>query len=185
MCRKSAAVLFLVVVLQASCTTVIPPNQSNLELKTEPTGAMVYQTQDGSAWGMAPQLRIFTLSPSALQSGVVSIQITAIWPSGAQKTETVKWSTNFRTAHYTVSRPVNVPGLNIDLAHALQIQARDAAEKASADAAYAQAMAQFGAGMADAVKTRYPAQPYQQPSPKPAESILCTTIGNITTCRPR
>lgn len=116
-----------------SCATPIGPNQSQLTYISVPPGAMLYE--NNTAWGMAPQTKIYT----SLDGKTATKGVTAVWPSGAKSTQffNVKLGTR-QTA--TMSRPPNAPGMDRDLAFAEQLRLNQETKRAANDAALAAAI---------------------------------------------
>lgn len=96
---------------------------------------------------------------------------TAVWPSGAKTTKTIMMDVNNKNSSITLYRPIDAPGLDVDLAHAMKIQARDDAERARAEAA-SQAAAQNISNTIDEIAK----------SRRRSPGITCIKMGDITTC---
>ena len=162
---KTAALVrivpFLMIMFLAGCGgPTLAPNQVMLTYRTEPPGAMLYE--NGVAWGMAPQTRIYTGDSSAAAAGVIRTQpVTAIWPSGAKK----EFGTNLPMGQgprvATISRPQDAPGLDVDMAHAMKLQQMDAARQAEEERALRDAADYFN---------------------KPKNQTECIVMGNIVDC---
>jgi hypothetical protein len=123
-------VLFFCVLALAGCATPLQPNQTQLTFLSEPPGAMFYEGE--TAWGVAPQVRIYTSYNGTTKTNAV----TAIWSSGARKTMTFNFTLGEKQIA-TFSRPPNAPGLNIDLAFAERLRQGDEASRAAGSAAIA------------------------------------------------
>lgn len=106
------SVIALTVVV-TGCATSLAPNQVSITYETQPPGAMLYDAISGTAWGQSPQTRIYTLKLPG-QDAVATV--TAVWGSGAKKTDKVRITTSVQRGTYTLSRPVDAPGLDRDLA---------------------------------------------------------------------
>ena len=156
------------------CATPAPQlaaNQILIRHESQPTGAMIYL--DDQSLGMAPFSKIYTANNRLSANGTGNMTFTAAWPSGAKIIKTFLMDVNKKNVLVSLSRPLNAPGMNVDMAHALQLQARDDAEKARADAAYRDALNSIATSISDVAKARNP----------PATQFTCTTIGIYTTCR--
>lgn len=143
----------------------IPPNQAHTTFYTQPPGAMLYEGD--TAWGMAPQKRIFALLPG--QTALVSRPITAIWPSGAKVTSQVRMNPGSEQ-QYTFSRPMDAPGLDKDMAFANQLKQTAIAQQ-QADAAKSMATAAM-------IKATVPPPPVY----RPPVTTNCNSFGNATNC---
>lgn len=101
-------------ILLAACATALKPNQVSVEFYTEPPQAFLFGS-DGSAWGIAPQTRVWTFNSieEAKRGGTYSV--TAKWVSGAERTDNIRLSTSVQKGTYTLSRPIDAPGLDQDL----------------------------------------------------------------------
>ena len=90
------------------------------------------------AYGVAPQTLVFTLTPEAIQRGWVDDNnIRAIWPSGAER-KGIRLSMNLRNGYLKFSRPPDAPGLDKDMAYAVQVsqlKAQQAQAAAASDTA--------------------------------------------------
>lgn len=121
-----------VTALLVGCSS-LEPNEMRLTINTEPAGAMLYD-EGGTSWGMAPQSLRYTASVGS--SFVYPRPITAVWPSGARKT----YSGSLKAGEaweITISRPIDAPGMSIDMAHAARIQSIKAQKEAADSAAAA------------------------------------------------
>jgi uncharacterized protein YceK len=112
--------LVFVVLLNAGCGT-LERNQIQITLKSEPSGAMIYEGE--KAWGVTPLTLNFNFTEQALLNGYADHAISAVWPSGARKDQTIRFRMDVGTyQHYVFSRPSNVPGLDTDFANAARLQ---------------------------------------------------------------
>lgn len=119
--------------LLAACSTT-NPNVLAVTVYSQPEGAMLYEAS--KALGMTPYRLNYQLTPALKQAGIVNAKpITAVWPSGARETYSMKYqlSTGLNQ-YYTISRPQDAPGLEQDLAHAANLQAHRASTNANSDA---------------------------------------------------
>ena len=157
--RTTNAGIFAALALLGGCVSV-PKNQAYTTFYSQPPGAMLYE--GNTAWGLAPQTRIFTTNPG--QSAITSAPITAIWASGARVTTPVSMTPGIEQA-FTFSRPPNAPGLDKDLALANQMQQNQIAQE--------QADAQNAAAFAAAMKASQLAPPVM---------TNCTTALNTVNC---
>lgn len=151
-----------VMLMVANCATPVGPNQTELTFVTVPHGAMLYEGQ--TAWGMAPQKKVF----NSRNGGTTTGTVTAIWSSGARMTQTFNVTLGTRQIA-TMSRPPNAPGMDKDLAFAEQLRHREEARHAANDAA-------LGA----AIRAAFP----PPPPPNPVVNCTSTKIGGQiqTTC---
>ena len=110
------SVILVVAILVSGCATTTPlaDNQVKVTYNSQPRGALLYDAERGTAWGIEPQTRIYTLSSA--ENGATVAVVTAVWPSGAKSTERININTKHgNQGEYTLSRPVDAPGLDRDL----------------------------------------------------------------------
>lgn len=121
------------VVLLSACSTT-NPNLLAVSIYSQPEGAILYQ--ESTALGMAPRRLNYQLTPAEKQAGEVNAKtITAIWPSGAKETIKPKYYlTTGLNQYFTISRPMDAPGLEQDLTHATNLQAQRANAKSNSGA---------------------------------------------------
>ena len=105
------AVIVSVAIWISGCATPLAANQVQVEFKSTPPGALIYGP-DGVAWGVAPQSRVWTF-PNAQTPSIV--EVTAVWRSGARKTDRIDLRKGPQLGEWTFSRPLNAPNLNLDL----------------------------------------------------------------------
>lgn len=163
--RSIKSIAFLPLVLAMVGCASIPANQAHTTFYTQPPGALLYEGD--TAWGMAPQKRIYTLTTG--QTVIVSRPITAVWPSGAKVTTQVRMNPGV-AQQYTFSRPLDAPGLDKDMAFANQLQQTAIAQQ-RADAASSMATAAI-------IKATQPPPPVY----RPPVTTNCNSFGNATNC---
>ncbi len=116
-------------VVLAGCATPLKQNQVRVTFYSEPPGAMIYWKDH--AYGIAPQTLTFDLPDDAVRRGYLDDNfIRALWPSGAEA-KGVRLTTQVREGEFKFSRPPNAPGLDKDLAYAVQLRQIQAAEAAA------------------------------------------------------
>jgi len=107
------------VLVVSGCATTLRPNQVEVTFSSEPPGALLYDSTPGAsngvAWGVAPQTRVWTFPPQQMRDGG-KISVTAVWPSGAKKTDIITLTPKVRRGEWKLSRPMDAPGLERDLA---------------------------------------------------------------------
>lgn len=179
------ALIFYSSILLSACSTT-NPNTLAVTIYTQPEGAILYE--GSNALGMAPRQVGYQLTPNHKQSGVVNASsITAVWPSGAKETVSMQYQLNIGLSQYfTISRPMDAPGLEQDLAHAANLQARSANSKSNSDAGTAlmllnSAVEGFNSGY------NKPSNKSYYPYPTQSNELRCTSrkIGNqvYTDCK--
>lgn len=110
----------------AGCSAPLQTNQVKVTYQTIPPGAMIYKGQQ--ALGRAPQSLTYTFDQQALTAGYyIDREVTAVWPSGA-RVGTFKILTSVKDGEIQISRPVNAPGLDVDLANADRLRSIESAE---------------------------------------------------------
>lgn len=163
-------IVLVFLLLLAGCATPakapqLAANQIRVDHYSQPNGAIIYM--NNTAIGTTPFSLVYTGNSLLTSEGTGNLSLTAVWPSGAKATQVVR--VNIRQQQHisvVLSRPVDAPRLDIDMANAAQIQARVDAAKAQADArtdAMWQALGNSAANMG-------------------SRRINCTTIGPTTSC---
>ncbi len=132
-----------------------------LTIYSEPSGALIYG-EDGTAWGVTkanvpggPGLqKAFTFSSHEAQKQGTTTFITAVWASGAKSKVKLAIGGAGRplVGSWTFSRPMDAPGLDIDLkaASLSQVQTQTPPQTQSENSAAAAALTAFGIGLAQA-----------------------------------
>jgi hypothetical protein len=126
-------VIGVVAVLASGCAT---PTLT-VTYYTDPAGATLYEG-NGKRLGPSPYSACYTISPEQQREGVARLSpITARWPSGAE-TETGVINANLNQCGYsqqlTLFRPKNVPGVEIDVGHAIASEQNEIARRQAAAA---------------------------------------------------
>jgi hypothetical protein len=161
----SFVVLIFVVTVLANCGGPELAPQVLLTVQTDPQGAMLYS--NGAALGMAPQTWVYIADAQAQAGWIRTANVTAVWPSGA-KTETSVTLVMHRGPQFvTISRPLNAPGLDVDMAHALKLQQI----KTAPDGADAQAV--------------HDAAEYPSTQQRTTTDTDCDALGNTIDCKRR
>lgn len=124
----SKSAFILASVLLTSCATSPKPNEVNLRVESIPKGALIYS--ENKAIGESPVYIKYTVTEQMIRSGFVVddvyavwpggakfvvANVHAVWPSGAKATERVKINLGRSDQKIVISRPVDAPGLEIDL----------------------------------------------------------------------
>ena len=111
--------------LIGGCATPLAHNQVRVTFESEPAGAAIYW--GSTAYGTAPQTLTFDLSDDAVRRGwQLDDNLRVVWPSGAER-RGITLNMAVRDSVLRYSRPADAPGLERDLAWALQLgQARNA-----------------------------------------------------------
>ncbi|PXX42894.1 hypothetical protein [Aquitalea magnusonii] len=113
--------IIIATITSLSACAAMQGNQVSLTVKTEPPGAMLYE--GNHALGMAPQTLNYNGDPS--KNIINTSKVTAIWPSGAQNSQSFNLPMHQGSFSATISRPKNAPGLANDLANADRVAAAE------------------------------------------------------------
>jgi hypothetical protein len=105
-------IILFILVLITGCATSVAHDEASLKVLSNPLGATI--TYDGKTF-QAPQTLYFKLT-----GATATTKLTATWPSGASVTMNVRLVAG-QSLHYTMQRPPNTPGLDADMAWALQM----------------------------------------------------------------
>lgn len=122
--------LLLSTIIVAACATPLKPNQVSVEFDTEPPLAVLYGS-DGTAWGTAPQTRVWTFNTAEGAKIGSTVSVTAMWPSGAKKTQSIRLTASVQNGTFKISRPMDAPGLAQDLEYVRRIKDREDANSAA------------------------------------------------------
>ena len=156
--KLTKALMVVSAILVAACATPLKPNQVSVVFDTEPPLAILYGS-DGTAWGSAPQTRVWTFKSIEGAKAGATVSVTAVWPSGAKKTQNIRLSGSVQEGAFKISRPIDAPGLAQDLEYVRRIRNQEAAQDAANAAMIRQAF--------ESNKKR---------------SATCTNFGTITHC---
>lgn len=174
--KRSTYALALVTVL-AGCAG-IPSNEVRLTVYSEPLGALVYS--DSTLMGRAP----VTLSYHAPDGGgqIVTRPLTAVWPSGAQASDSSVMPSPGRAYHFILRRPMGAPNLETDMAFDAQVrqQALAQQEQNRRDQSAAGALV-LGSILSGAEASRRRTDSLYR-SLHPATPFSCTVRGNTMDC---
>ena len=165
-------ILFLTLLtFLAGCSSSLPRNQVVLTYYAQPPGAMLYG-QNGDAWGMAPQQRVYTSDQFRNGTQVKLGDVIAIWPSGAKAKASLAQQRRPNEEGYyqfTISRPMDAPGLEKDMNYAAQLQSIEAQNRAARAQEDAADMAAYSA-YSQMFKTT---------------NTTCNNIGGMVSCTSR
>lgn len=158
----------------SGCST-LSNKEALVTFETQPPGALLY---DGDrAVGVAPKTARIKFKDGSQVAREKAV--TAVWPSGATATVSATARAGTKTT-IVISRPIDAPGLDIDLANANQLD-QTAIAKRQADSAND---AQRAAIAAQLLNQGQP-KSYSPPPSAPPRSVNCTSYrdagGNVRT----
>lgn len=141
-----------------------------LEVRTNPPGALVTEMGNGLQ-SIAPAKFNYTWNQKAVENNCMRVKgYRATWPSGAIMStgEIITMCGGPKTYSIDINRPSSYPGLDKDMAHALQIQQLQQQEKQANIEAWSRAIQSWN-------------QNTTQNSNR-IEMTDCTVIGNSISC---
>lgn len=123
---RPAGVLVAVLMILGACALPpkVPADRALLTYESSPAGAHIIE--GGQDLGQAPVTRTYHLDAGATR--ITTPDVIAVWPSGA-KTTFFTFLDPGTDRQAVLNRPAGAPGLDVDEAHALDVEAsRKAAE---------------------------------------------------------